>query len=236
MKYILATILFFITVKSHAQQKFVVDENATVRTVAGSFNAVHVSSSIHLVLTKGDEEIIAVSASDATIKENIKTEIEDGILKIYYKGMYRSSYNKRMNVYVSYKTLNEIKASDASNVLLADKLSTSSLYIKVSDASTFKGEIITDTLLVKISDASAVKLTGTAKECGIKCSDASTFSSCDFVATLADIIASDASSISITATAEINATARDASSISYKGTAIIKKSLSQDASSIRHVE
>ena len=237
MKYLLSFFLISFSFFATAQTQFVFDENATVREMVGSFKNIHVSSAIHLVLTKGDTEIIAVSANDDAVKASIKTEIVEGVLKIYYSGTaYRSGYNKKMNVYVSYKNLESIKATDASNVLLADKLTAPTLAIKVSDASIFKGEINVDNLEVKVSDASSIKISGTAKDCSIKCSDASSFNSYNFIATNADIIATDASSIRLTVAAQIDASARDASSIMYKGAATIRKNFTRDASTIKHVD
>ena len=233
MKYILFSFLTLMQFVGFAQSKFVVDENATVRTITGSFTAVHVSSSIHLFITKGEEETVAVSANTEEIKGNIKTEIEDGVLKIYYKGNnYRSSFNKQMNVYVSYKILQEIKASDASSVLIADKLSATSLNIKVNDASVVKGEIESETLTLKLSDASVVTLSGVAKNTSIRCSDASIFNGFKLDTESADCVASDASIINALASKTINASASDASIINYKGTAEIKQKSSRDGSII----
>lgn len=237
MKFLLTTILFFSSFFCFAQKQFVVDENATVRAIASSFNTIHVSSSIHLVLTKGDTEVVAVSASDETVKAEIITEVEDGILKIYYKGKnYRSSFNRQLNVYVSYKNLQNIKASDACNILLADKLTATSLTIKVSDASVFKGEINADTLEVKVADASIVKLTGQAKNSTLRCADASQINALDFETEDADINANDASVVKLTVTKNLFARANDASVISFKGSATLKQSIARDASVIKHLD
>ncbi len=237
MKFLLTISLSLFTFICFGQTKFVVDENATVRELSGSFNAISVSSTIHLVLTKGDTEIIAVSASDEAAKANIITEIEAGVLKIYFNGKnYRSSYNKQLNVYVSYKNLESIKASDACNVLLADKLSSLSLAIKVSDASILKGEISTDTLDLKVSDASILKLSGTAKNSEMRCNDASQINALELTTENAEVFANDASVIKITVTNKLFATANDASVISFKGTATLKQSLARDASVIKKID
>jgi Putative auto-transporter adhesin, head GIN domain len=236
MKFLSIIALLLTSIICNAQKPFVVDENATVRELSGSFNAVQVSSSIHLILTKGDTEIIAVSAANESIKANIITEIEDGILKIYYNGRgYRSSYNSQLNVYVSYKNLQSIRASDASNILLADKLTASSLAIKISDASVLKGEIVSDTLELKVSDASVLNLKGVAKNTVMRCMDASIINAFELETENAEIIANDASIIKLTVTKNLFATANDASVISFKGTAALKQSITRDASVIKHV-
>ena len=237
MKFLFTFIFLFTSFFGFAQKQFVVDENATVREISGSFNAVQVSSTIHLVLTKGETESIAVSASNETLKANIITEIENGVLKIYYNGKgYRSSFNKQLNVYVSYKNLQSIKASDACNVLLADKLIATSLFIKVSDASVVKGEINTDTLELKVSDASVLKLSGIAKNSDMRCNDASQINALELETENAEVFANDASVIKLTVTKNLYATANDASVISYKGSASLKQSLARDASVIKKID
>jgi hypothetical protein len=237
MKFLSTIVLLLSSIFCLAQKQFVMDENATVREISGSFNAVQVSSSIHLILTKGDTEIVAVSATNENVKANIITEIEDGVLKIYYNGKgLRSSYNNQLNVYVSYKNLQSIRASDASNVLLADKLTATSLSIKINDASVLKGDINVDTLEVKVSDASVIKLSGVSKNCIMRCMDASVINSFELETENAEIIAKDASVIKLTVTKNLFATANDASVISFKGTAALKQSITRDASVIKHVE
>jgi Putative auto-transporter adhesin, head GIN domain len=235
MKFLSTIVLLLSSIFCFAQKQFVVDEHATVRELSGSFNAIQVSSSIHVVLTKGETEILAVSASNENVKANIVTEIVDGVLKIYYNEKnYRTSYNKQLNVYVSYKNLQSIRASDASNVLLADKLTASSLTIKISDASVLKGEINADTLEVKVSDASVLKLSGVSKNCIMRCNDASVINAYDLEIENAEIIAKDASVIKLTVTKNLFATANDASVISFKGAAVLKQSITRDASIIKH--
>jgi hypothetical protein len=237
MKLFTTVALLFISLFCIAQKPFVLDENATVREISGSFNAIQVSSAIHLVLTKGETESIVVSAANEAAKANIITEIEDGTLKIYFKGNnYKTSYTKQLNVYVSYKALQSLRASDACNVLFADKLTASSFSVKVSDASILKGEINVDSLELKVSDASIVKLTGVSKNAVVRCSDASQISAPDLEMENAEIKANDASVIKVNVTKSVYLTANDASVITFKGAAEVKQRITRDASVIKHLE
>ena len=68
---------------ANAQKEFVVDANAEMRTISGSFHSIKVSNAIDLYLSQSDQEAIAVSASEDKYKEGIKTVVEDQVLKIY---------------------------------------------------------------------------------------------------------------------------------------------------------
>ena len=66
-----------------AQNTVVHDANAEVRNVS-SFHAIEVSNGIDLIITQGNDEAVAVSAATPEIRNRIKTEVENGKLKIYF--------------------------------------------------------------------------------------------------------------------------------------------------------
>ena len=56
------------------------DNNAVKRELGGSFTAISVSDGIDLYLTQGNEESLAVSASDEKYLERFVTKVENGTL------------------------------------------------------------------------------------------------------------------------------------------------------------
>jgi hypothetical protein len=216
-----------------AQKQFVVDENASVRILNAGFNCIEVKSGIHLYITKGEQEAIAVSAAEEKIKNNIRTEIVDSTLKIYYDNLNNNwRNNPRLNVYVSYTHLKEITASGASNVLIADELKAESLALKLSGASDLKGSIQVKDFSIKMSGASDVKLSGKATNAIFECSGASDCKAYELSCEQAIAKASGASDVSVTVTNEFTANASGASNISYKGNAAMKGKYSGGTSSI----
>ncbi len=233
MKYLLQIFFLITTFSAAAQKQFVLDADAEVREIYGSFTSIRVSSGIHLYLSKGDVEAIAISASQEKYKAKIKTEIENGELHIFYEGdRIWNGRNQKLNVYVAYKNLEQITATGASNVLIAGVMKLPSLNIKLSGASDFKGQLNIDNLNVKISGASDIYLSGIAKNTNIECSGASDFKSYDLTTETASIKASGASDINITVNKEITANASGASNVFYKGAAVVKEKHSSGASSI----
>src|SRR5580704_9443447 len=102
-KILFSTALLTITIFSFAQNgKTIEDKNAETRNVSG-FHAIHVQSGIDLYLTQGSQEAVAVSASDIEYRNRIKTEVEDGVLKIYldHSGFHWNMGNKKLKAYVS---------------------------------------------------------------------------------------------------------------------------------------
>jgi Putative auto-transporter adhesin, head GIN domain len=233
MKYLVQILFLLTSFTGFAQKQFVVDPDAEVREVVGSFTSIKVSNAIHLYLSKGDAEAIAISADEEKYKQGIKTEIENGELHIFYDGpRVWNGRNQKLSVYVSYKSLEQITASSASNVLLAGIMELPILNIKISGASDFKGQLNIGELNVKISGASDMRLSGIVKNINVECSGASDFKSYDLVAENGNIKASGASDVSITVNKEITANASGASNVYYKGDAIMKEKHSSGASSI----
>ncbi len=103
-------------------QNVVHDANADVRNV-GSFNKIRVSNAITLYLSQGSTEAVAVSAGDKEHTAKIKTEVNNGVLRIYVENGAWNGWNwsdKHMKAYVTFKDLQMLEASGASDVQIVD--------------------------------------------------------------------------------------------------------------------
>ncbi len=218
---------------SKAQNDIVVDANASVRTIAGQFDAIKVSGGIDLYLSQSDHVAIAVSAGNENFKEGIKTVIEDGTLKIFYKG--ENSWRKKdskLRAYVSFKDIKKLEASGACDVMVMGSISTATLAIQMSGACDFSGKVKTDVLKLNLSGASDAKISGTAGTAVIESSGASDVKAYDLVTDICKVNVSGASDVFITVNTELTASATGASDIKYKGNAVVKEMRSSGASSV----
>lgn len=232
-KIILSLVMMAGSLAGMAQKALVNDPNAEQRTVNGSFNAIKVSGGIDLYLSQFETESIAVSASEDKYKEHIKTVVENNTLKIYYDGdKLWNSGNKKLKAYVSFKTLERLQASGASDVQVAGTISVPSLALEMSGASDFKGAVKTNELKLELSGASDATVSGVTNSVSIRSSGASDFKGYDLVADVCSAKASGASDIRITVNKELSADASGASDISFKGSGVIRDQRSSGASSI----
>ena len=236
-KIVSLSVLLFATLFVLAQQKEINDANAELRKLNGSFHAIKVSHSIDLYLTQGNEEAVAVSASNVEYRNRIKTTIENGVLKIWYDDnskWWKNGNNRKMKAYISFKNLDMLHASGASDVYVSGEIKSNELELDFSGASDFKGgSIVANTLTVEISGASDVSVTG-GKVTNLKvdASGASEFKGEDLITDNCYAEASGASDISVTVNVELNARASGASGIRYKGEGKIKDFKSSGASSV----
>jgi hypothetical protein len=237
MKYIFIISCFFAALTASAQKQFVVDPDAVLREVSGTFTSIKVSSGIKVYLSQSENAAIAVSASQEKYRDDIVTEISNNELHISYPGerIHNSDY-KKMTVYVSFKNLTELHVSGASDIFIAGTLDVPQLSIHMSGASGLKGTVKINELNIKLSGASDVKLAGNVHDLNIESSGASDVKSYDLMVQNANIKVSGASDVNISVAGELSANASGASNVHYKGLAELKVKQSSGASSIVRVE
>jgi len=226
MKKVLFLIVCAALTTAGMAQKVVNDKNAEVRNVSG-YHGVRVASGIDLYISQGSTEGVAVSANEEKYRNNIKTEVENGILKIYYDngmGMHFSWGNaKNMKAYVTIKDINELQASGGSDIYVDGALQASNFTMHVSGGSDFHGKLNVSTLVIRQSGGSDVMVSGTAGSLSIDASGGSDFKGEDMISETCNIDASGSSDVSITVNKELNVSASGSSDVTYRGNAVIKK-------------
>jgi hypothetical protein len=232
-KIVLVAILGFVSMGAWAQKFIVNDANAEVRKVS-SFSAIEVSSAIDLYLSQSDEEGLAVSAKDVESRSRIRTEVNNGVLKIWFdgKGWNWNNGDKKLKAYVSIKNINALSASGASDVHVNGKLTLDALKLHLAGASDFKGEVMLKTLDIHLSGASDAEIKGTASTLSVDASGASELKGYDLITETCNASASGASSVRIAVNKELNASASGASDVLYTGNGVVNKQKSSGASNI----
>src|SRR5689334_16290587 len=115
------------------------DPNAEVRE-AKNFHAIAVSNAFDVFITQGSEEGVAVSASEQKYRENILVEVKDGVLKISFKheGKFWNGWKgdkMKLKAYISFKNVDRLVASGATDFHLTGSLNSDDLSIDLSGAS-----------------------------------------------------------------------------------------------------
>lgn len=225
MKFLLSFLISIVTLTASAQDKTFADANAQKRTLSASFTAISVSDGVDLYLMQGDEESVAVSASEEKYMERFKTEVVDGILKIYYdyKGInWAANEKRRLKAWVSFKTLEKLHASGGAEVNMQGNLDAGSLSMKFTSGSSFEGKITAKALTIEQNSGSAITLAGSTANFKIDVSSGAVFKGYDLVVDYCDAKASSGGGVRVTINKELNAKANSGGGIKYKGAAVIK--------------
>ena len=231
MKKLFVIMVFSFSLASlNAQQ--INDPNAEVRKVSG-FHAIKVSNAIDLYLSQSSDEAVAVSAVKDEYRDRIKTSVENGVLKIWYdeSGGWRSG-NRKLKAYVSFKTLDNLDASGASDVVVAGTIKGNDLVIHMGGASDFKGKLEVNSLDLRLNGASDADITGRVVNLKVDANGASDLKGYDLETDNCTAEASGASDIKITVNKELSAKASGASGVYYKGSGVIRDIKTSGASSI----
>ncbi|HWB27816.1 MAG TPA: head GIN domain-containing protein [Chitinophagaceae bacterium] len=245
-KFILSVALLLMLAGTRAvAQNVVYDANAQVRKVE-HFTKIHVSSAISLYLSQGREEAVAVSAGDEKYTARIRTEVRDGVLKIYVENGAWNNWNwgnRSLKAYVTIVNLDGIEADGASSVKVSDPLhatgnfdleisgastvkfdggvTANSMNIQVDGASNFRSALNAADVKFNLSGASQAEISGKSGGLTIEATGASEFKGFAFESENCKAEASGASTVSITVSKKLDAQASGASSIGYKGEAVI---------------
>ena len=181
MKPILFLLFSALTFSSFAQT-VINDKNVEVRNVS-LFSAIKVSGGIDVYLSQSNEDAVAVSASDIKSRDNIKTEVRNGVLNIYFDNKsFRFNSGRNLRAYVSFKSLESIEGSGASDFIINGTLNENSIKIKLSGACDMKGEVSFDNLQLDLSGASTMKISGHVQNFKLDASGASDIKNYDLVA------------------------------------------------------
>ena len=227
MKKLFLSLVTLISVAAFAQEKTVMaDANAQKRTLNASFTGISVSDGVDLYLTQGNEESIAVSASDEKYMERFKTVVEDGILKIYYdnKGINWFANDKRkLKAYVSFKTLEKLHTSSGADVKIQGSIAVADFDVKCTSGSSFNGKLKAKELTVEQSSGSNINISGSADKIKVDVSSGAIFKSYDLIVDYCDAKASSGGGVRITINKELSARANSGGGVKYKGDAVIKE-------------
>lgn len=207
-------------------QKQVDDANAVVRKVSG-FHGIKVSTGITVYLTQGSSEAVAVSANDTEYRDRIRTEVVNGVLKIYFDNdewkVWKNFSGKKLRAYVSVVNLDQLDVSSGASVEVDGRIKTDKLSIDASSGATVKGAFDAGSLDVDQSSGSVVSISGSVSgTCKVEGSSGSVFKGYDLTTDNCDAHTSSGAGIQITVNKELSVNASSGGYIHYKGNGLIR--------------
>ena len=238
MKHVfLGLMILLASFNTHAQntKSLVYDANVEARTV-GSFSSVQVSGTIDLYLLQGTDEGVAISAANDEAKNLIKTEVTNGVLRIYSDnkgGSWKNWGNTKSKAYVSFKDLKHVEAHGACNIIVVETIKLDNLKIDCSGACDFKGTVAIANLNITASGASNIRISGSAANATIEASGVSNIKAYELKVDNCKAEASGAANIRTTVTKDFKAEASGGSTIYYKGEANISNVSASAGASIK---
>jgi Putative auto-transporter adhesin, head GIN domain len=206
-------------------QQTVNDPLAEKRAV-GSFHGIEVGTGIELLLSQGNSEEVAVSASTVDFRDKIVTKVEKGVLKIQYESktgaVNRKNETKGLKAYVSCKTLDQLYATTGAHIKISGVLQSPSLDMKANTGAEISGKVVLGSLQLDQNTGSKVTLTGTTEKMELEGSTGSKFTGDDMTANTCKIEVSTGARLLVHVAKELQVKASTGGTVKYKGEAGIK--------------
>lgn len=207
-------------------QKTINDPNAEKRAV-NSFHGIDVATGINLILTEGNTEEVAVSASKTEFRDKIITEVRNGILHIHYEtkmgAINRRNESKDLKAYVSYKILDQLNVNTGAEVEINGNLKSTTFNLEANTGGLVKGDVNIITLKVSQNTGSKITLSGKVDKLEIEGDTGSKFLGEDLKTNTCNVSVSTGAGVYITVEKEMNVKANTGGYIKYKGNAGINE-------------
>jgi hypothetical protein len=200
----LAVVLFtaLVTVKA---QKVVYDDNVQKRTIS-SFHAIETSSGIEVIMSKGDKEELAVSVGNIEYIDQVRTVVENGVLKLSRASdnwkFWTKFKNWKVKVYVSYVNVDAIRATSGGSVTASD--------------------ISFTKLTARMNSGGMITLTGNVESLDVDGSSGAQFRGYSLTTTNCKAAVSSGAGVQVTVTKEISAKANSGGFVRFKGEGLIR--------------
>jgi len=229
---IFAVTLLFLTASCFLMDGVKGDRNVVTqdRNISSDFDAIHASYGIDVKLTMGSNVSLTLEA-DENLHDIIRTEVEDGVLRIYSeKNIY--SAKKRM-VYVTANEVNEVKATSGSSVTSENTIKTEEFIVKTTSGANVNLELDAESTSSSATSGSNIRLSGKTQKLTASSTSGANVRAKSLEAKICEARATSGSVMSVHATQELDAKATSGANISCSGNPEVVKKNSSSGGSIR---
>lgn len=200
---------------------------------ASGFNGIQVSHGIDLYLTQSSAESLRLEAKGVE-EDEVVSEVKEGVLVLRINresGIGSWGKNRSVKAYVSFKTLEKLRAGGGSDVYTQGTLNVGDLSVDLGGGSDARMDLKANHFSISAGGGSDADLSGSAHVFDVSASGGSDIKATDFKADVVRVKASGGSDAHVYATKEISAEASGGSDIYYAGgakTVSVRKSGGSD--------
>lgn len=199
------------------------------RDVNNTFNSIHVSNGIDLYINQSNETEIVVEA-DENLQEIIKTEINDGVLRIYTdKNIWQSKSRK---VYVTVEELSNLKATSGADVYTENTINTKEISITATSGADINIKVDAESVATKSTSGSDINIAGITTYHASSATSGSSIDAYDLESKNVIVKVTSGADIDIYASEKIEAKATSGGDVDFKGNPKIVNKKSSSGGSI----
>lgn len=183
------------------------------------FHAIDASGSFDIYVTQGSTESVKVDAPDDAIK-NVMTDVRGGTLRIYSKEHFSWKNifnNKKVMVYVTVKSIDNINLSGSGNVTFKDGLNSTDIRLHISGSGNVQGKLTARSVDASISGSGNLKLSGNTENQNVSVSGSGNYSARDLNSSKTDVSMSGSGNAAVYASNTLNAHVSGSGGVHYGG-------------------
>jgi len=183
------------------------------------FNAVSVSGSFDVYITQGNSESVKVEG-DADDISKIKTEVENGVLKIYTKKVgfsWNWNSDKKRTVRIVARDLKNIGMSGSGDLFFKDGFRTANLTVSTSGSGDITGNVDVKSLESSSSGSGDISLSGRASVSTVRLTGSGDFDARNLVTTSTTIHISGSGDATVNASQKLSASVSGSGDVHYTG-------------------
>ncbi|GER59033.1 head GIN domain-containing protein [Patiriisocius marinus] len=201
--------------KVNGNGNVVTEERDNIR----DFDRVKGSAGLQVFLKEGKEQKVVVEADD-NLMAVIETYVEDGMLRIGVDGNIGRASSKK--VFVTYTTLNEVRASSGSHVIVEDEIKNEDITLDASSGAMLEASVFSKKLYLEASSGANVEVTGKTKELRSKASSGGHINAENVLSAVCNARASSGGHIQVNVKDKLEAKATSGGQIDYYGDPSVK--------------
>jgi len=196
----------------------VITKDITVK----SFDALTANGVFNLQLSQGDKEAVKIEAED-NLMDLFTVENEGSTLTIKMKKDVSINTEKKMTVYVTFKTLKSMNLSMVGGTSSDDKLKFNDLTLKNQSVGSVNLNMTLQSLHLENESVGTLKLSGSADNAVIKSNSVGSVQAGDFVVQKMEIDNNGVGSATVNAEKELKVSDSFLGKVNNKGNATVKK-------------
>ncbi|WP_295714235.1 head GIN domain-containing protein [Mucilaginibacter sp.] len=157
---------------------------------------------------------------DANVVNDIKTEVENGVLKVEFKDHWRNHRNiQRANIYITAKTLAYLGNSGSGNTTVDGVMSAQNARVALSGSGNIKTAVKSSTLDLSLSGSGSIDIKGSAGTADIHIAGSGEVNGKDLKTQTVEARISGSGSVNIIADKTVSASIAGSGSVQYSGNA-----------------
>lgn len=206
-----------------------------------SFTAIDVTNGIQLTVQAGEPAGARVEASTAQFRRMIKTEVTNGVLKVYFDYAHEPNWHGLVNskeefkVYVTAPELPNTLQGTNGAVITLPNATTNQLNIKLSSGAAVAGTVQAQALAMELGAGASARLGGSAATLQVEVTGGSTFDCPRLAAGQCTALARSASTIRLAVTKSLTASSINEARITYSGPGALTQEHREQGGTIRHI-